>query len=224
MNLDGSCEDKEVGLVGLHIVQKTPTRPQWIWSSFEHVDNVPPAASGSPATPTFGFNDGTTGPMPARDPNVGFPPTNWDNPIIYNVTRSKPIHDSTKETNEKYRQALRGVWRNYQLVLTQWPLSPSGAPANSPVPPQQPGTPAFTFPGTNATSSFANTVLETWEQQRISTGCMACHNITLQGTPSTDFIWSVQTRALTPNAATLQLKTKQSSNLRKLMQVLQAAQ
>ena len=31
----GTCSRRTVGLVGLHIVQKTPTQPQWIWSSFE---------------------------------------------------------------------------------------------------------------------------------------------------------------------------------------------
>ena len=35
------CKMADVGLVGLHIVYKSPTRPQWIWSTFEHVDNVP---------------------------------------------------------------------------------------------------------------------------------------------------------------------------------------
>ena len=29
-----------VGLVGFHIAQKTETSPQWIWSTFEHVDNL----------------------------------------------------------------------------------------------------------------------------------------------------------------------------------------
>ncbi|HZY60551.1 MAG TPA: hypothetical protein VFE56_12365, partial [Candidatus Binataceae bacterium] len=38
----GKCSAATVGLVGLHIVQKTPTRPQWTWSTFEQVDNVPP--------------------------------------------------------------------------------------------------------------------------------------------------------------------------------------
>ena len=35
--ISGKCGDKpvRVGLVGLHIVQKTPSRPQWIWSTFE---------------------------------------------------------------------------------------------------------------------------------------------------------------------------------------------
>jgi hypothetical protein len=224
MNVDGSCVEKVVGLVGFHIVQKTPTRPQWIWSSFEHVDNVPPSPSGSPTLTSFAFSDGTASPMPSTDPNGGFPPANWEQPNVYNVQRLKPIHDSTIRTNEKYRSTMPGVWKNYQLVLTQWPLTPAGLPANGAVPANQPGSPGFTFPGTNATTSFANIVLETWDQKSVSTGCMACHNVANQGTPSSDFIWSVQTRALTPNTAMLSLKAKQSSNLRGMLQLLRSVQ
>jgi hypothetical protein len=39
---DGICRKEKVGLVGLHIVQRTLSRTQWIWTSFEQVDNVPP--------------------------------------------------------------------------------------------------------------------------------------------------------------------------------------
>src|SRR5262245_9799044 len=38
---DPPCMEKTLGLVGFHIVHKTAGRPQWIWTSFEHVDNVP---------------------------------------------------------------------------------------------------------------------------------------------------------------------------------------
>lgn len=47
--LDGSpkCLDVTVGLVGLHLVQRVASGngDRWIWSSFEHVDNVPLAAN-----------------------------------------------------------------------------------------------------------------------------------------------------------------------------------
>jgi len=44
---NGVCTNATVGLVGLHIIHKTVTQPQWIWTTFEQVDNVPPA---TPAT------------------------------------------------------------------------------------------------------------------------------------------------------------------------------
>ena len=42
-----------LGLVGLHIVHKTDSEPQWIWSTFEHVNNVPAAAD--PAGAHYNF-------------------------------------------------------------------------------------------------------------------------------------------------------------------------
>ncbi|MCA9809459.1 MAG: hypothetical protein KC473_03905, partial [Candidatus Dadabacteria bacterium] len=36
-----TCEVAEVGLVGFHIGVKTFWAPQWIWPTFEHIDNVP---------------------------------------------------------------------------------------------------------------------------------------------------------------------------------------
>ncbi len=39
----GACEPapRLMGLVGLHVAQKTQHAPQWIWSTFEQIDNVP---------------------------------------------------------------------------------------------------------------------------------------------------------------------------------------
>ncbi|MHC2585357.1 hypothetical protein [Bradyrhizobium diazoefficiens] len=53
------CVTQDIALVGLHIVAKTPNRPQWIWSSFEHVDNVPGITTEPkpPAGIPFSFND-----------------------------------------------------------------------------------------------------------------------------------------------------------------------
>ncbi|MFD0963121.1 hypothetical protein [Pseudofulvibacter geojedonensis] len=31
---------KDLGMIGFHISQKTPTGKQWVWSTFEHVDNL----------------------------------------------------------------------------------------------------------------------------------------------------------------------------------------
>ena len=47
--LDGvaRCLDVTVGLVGIHLVQRVASGngDRWIWSSFEHVDNVPLAVN-----------------------------------------------------------------------------------------------------------------------------------------------------------------------------------
>jgi hypothetical protein len=189
--VSGKCTPKTVGLVGLHIVQKTPSRPQWIWSSFEQIDNVPP----SPENGGFAFNDASGNPMPAVDPNGGFPPADWANPKIYNVARIKPIHASTAQTNAAYQQKIGGVWQFYRLILTQWPLQIN--PPN-PIPATQSGGPKSTFPGLSTDqSSFANTTLETWDQNKVTTSCMACHAATQT---ETDFVWALPIHAFPPVA------------------------
>jgi hypothetical protein len=200
----GQSVQTAVGLVGLHIVQKTPSRPQWIWATFEHVDNVPPAEPGAPGT--FAFNDGTGTAMPQDNPYTVSPlpiPT----PAPYNVTRIMPVHPSTAATNAAYRKALQGtIWANYQLVMTQWPLKRNM--------PNVPGTPANTFPGTGASTAFANTTMETFDQGAVKTGCMNCHNFTRT---DTDFVWSLEDHAFPPTLPAFLLQKESFRELRNLM-------
>ena len=35
------CTKSTIALIGLHIIHKTTSQPNWIWATFEHVDNVP---------------------------------------------------------------------------------------------------------------------------------------------------------------------------------------
>jgi hypothetical protein len=201
-----------VGLVGLHIVQKTQSRPQWIWSTFEQIDNVPPdnykpPTSPSPRTQTFTFNNGTSTPQPNSPPTASL----WSAairavPPPFNVQRLMPVNPSTSKTNRIWQDALQAkgaVWHFYQLTMTQWPV-PGNMPGN-------PGTPQFSFPGKDPTptSAYANTTLETWDQtnsrgQAIN-GCMNCHNQAgLTATDGTamnnDFVWSLEMNASTPSA------------------------
>lgn len=48
-----------LGLVGMHIVQKTERFPDSIWATFEHIDNAPdcPPAGSQAAAPPKGFSD-----------------------------------------------------------------------------------------------------------------------------------------------------------------------
>ena len=71
--LNGEKRSADMGLVGLHLVSRTPKRPQWIWSSFEHVDNVPNGAKPESGR-TYSFNygaspDGTVPGFPNADPD-----------------------------------------------------------------------------------------------------------------------------------------------------------
>jgi hypothetical protein len=192
----GRCEKKTVGLVGLHIVTKTPTHPQGIWSTFEHIDNVPAPQASRP----FTFNKGDGVPMPTSNPIAAFDPA--APPTPYNVERITKIHDmgnfSTARTNDRYRAMLaqqypNSPWQNYQLVMTQWPLKRNR--------PDLDGGPGNTFPGignspipgvpTDATA-FANTTMETFRQEHVAgNGCLGCHN----AAKSRDFVFSLSIRA-----------------------------
>jgi len=213
-----------MGLVGLHIVAKTPSRPQWIWSTFEQIDNVPVMTGATPTTNTvFNLNNANGTPMPVQAPYCvpgqpgnqngcpGNPPPPATMPADaskttpFNVTRVMPIGiapGTTPATNANYQALLakaapNSPWQYYQLVMTQWPT-----PGNSP---QNPGSPKFTIPGLNPTSSFANVTMETFDQKSIFSGCMNCHNSTAHpnggSTPGNDFLWSLAINAYAPPAA-----------------------
>lgn len=184
----GVCVERLLGLVGLHIVKRTPSRPQWVWSTFEHVDTVPDGGVGR----AWAYNDGSDRPMAETNPlELPTPQITPETLRNYNVIRVWPIHSNTAATNRRYRDALaaRGsIWQNYQLVMTQWPV-PGNTPAND-------GSPRNTFPGRNARTAFANTTMEPYEQADISSGCMACHH---RVRDTTDYIWSVTNHAFRPN-------------------------
>jgi hypothetical protein len=166
----GQCEDRELGLIGLHIVQKTPLRPQWVWSTFEHVDNVPAFGQTPSLGASFSLND-PKGPLnldPVDPPLQVTDATYLDpagHPVLppMQVIRQRPIAGATADTNARYQNALRGtVWANYMLVMTQWPTKttqPSGAP----------------FPTTGFGTAITNTTMETYFQS--STSCMGCHDL-----------------------------------------------
>jgi hypothetical protein len=186
----GKCGPVRMGLIGLHIAQKTASRPQWIWSSFEQVDLAPPMEPGGPGE--FLLHDGTDVSMPERNPLSLAPLAKF--PVRpFNVKRAAnaPIHEKTRATNGAYRKLLAGTaWGNYQLVVTQWPLRPGDQSVA--VSAGQAGDIFQTFPGEGATSAFANLSMETFNQARPAQGCMSCHNRARLGA---DFMWSVMMHA-----------------------------
>lgn len=220
-----SCSQTLVGLVGLHIVVKTPTRPQWIWATFEHVDNVPTPGGNRPGPFTFNRgSDQQPGVMPASVPEANkFNNATSVPPPPFNVQRKPqntidpPIHTSTQATNKTYQGLLNGtVWKNYQLVMTQWPTL-------NPPDPSKPGSPANTFPGTGPVSAYANTTMETWDQVPISKGCMACHTVANAFTKNTDFLWSLHVNAFRSGGPSpLSLRTGKPAKLPPDLEALKA--
>lgn len=163
-----ACSLEQVGLVGFHIAHKTESEPQWVWSTFEHVANVPTQGE-KPTLSAYNYFDPACSDCKINQP----PPRPWNPGNSFTqpsqIERVIPITDDAKKLNDSFHQALAAavpdsVWLNYELVSTQWPTN-----ATSPTDPT--GVPAPSF--------LANTTLETYiqgEVKQTSSSCMACHN------------------------------------------------
>ena len=190
-----NCSAATVGLVGLHIAHKTTAAAQWIWTTFEHADNVPTDADVkrgalkarynfyNPACKTCPVN--TAAPRPWIPTTAG-PPSQ--------VTRVDVLPDFAKTSaaarNAAAQALLRGVspqsvWQHYELISTQWPTN-TGQCAALPADPW--GTPAPTF--------LANTTLETYIQgatRNVSSSCVACHgNAAMTTGRASDFTYLLE--------------------------------
>jgi hypothetical protein len=199
------------GLVGFHIAQKTETSPQWIWSTFEHVDNV--AVDLLAKVKTFAGRETTLRPS-FNDPDCEWCPVNVaaapgaDGKRRTQVKRLTPIPPATQMLNANMRERLAGAGSKlqyYEMSGTQWPTDPA-APAQR----------GASFPGAVANMAggkpmpvyLVNSVMETFSQlgnvaakdypgamttsNRMVFGngsCMGCHS----GSPY-DFSW-IMTKA-----------------------------
>ena len=187
---DGSpetCEEQTLGLVGFHIAHKTQGSPQWVWSTFEQVSNVPTQGQTIPSGASYNYYQADCDDCnPVNEP----PPQPWnphDEPVTANQDKSQvqrviPITQATQTMNTEAQGLLTGtVWANYELISTQWPTNASGVGTpqtptaengwcTSLNPTDKSGAPAPTFLG--------NTTLETYIQGRVpqaSSSCINCH-------------------------------------------------
>lgn len=223
----GVCSPATVGLVGLHIVFKTQSRPQWIWSTFEHIDNVPEQVDPSGKTYTFNKGDGThmtddpepmyLFPRPPGAPKPDVPPK------PFQVERLQKISEDTLKANG-HSQAelgtLGSVWRYYKLVMTQWP--------DIPFEPKDDARDAGPLPSCSEPGSTAaiNTTMETFLQTKqcdprdsSKLTCMGCHNTAR----ATDFIWSIPINAKFPTDSR-PITTPRDEALKALQDILQGSQ
>src|ERR1700722_8084601 len=191
------CSKSDVALVGMHIVIRTKDRPQGLWSTFEHVDNVPPAGAGEAreldarqAGAPYSYFDASK-PSLGLWPTFGKPdtlPVSLDHPpkidpTPMQVMRRHPIHASTMAMNRAY-WALPGikgtVWEHYMLVASQWPSLPlpTGPQNDGGYFPGQPLTadaPRENYQSADAPKeNLVNTTIETYFQDAPSS-CMSCH-------------------------------------------------
>jgi hypothetical protein len=176
------CLDRTLGLIGFHAVHKTVGRPQWIWTSFEHVKNVPDrneVAANKLDGPYNFFSVKCKADCTAENAT---PPRPWDpDPALElsfrkddsfksQIVRETPLTDAAKNMNTIFHSLLptNSVWKNYMLISTQWP----SAFACTQLHLQRPGVPA---PQTDfvkqpdmtcspAPTYLANSTLETYSQ------------------------------------------------------------
>src|SRR5256886_10700411 len=173
-------------------MQKTKSRLQWIWTSFEHVDNVPEKkeVDTRKLKPSYNFynpkcNAATckvneTPPWPWKpEPALGL---KFHSPFKSQIVRVTPLTDDTKTMNSQFQGILKGtVWENYMLLSTQWPSDFRCAAKKSPESGPDPNTDLEKEPDMNcapAPTFLANSTLETYSQGNVplaSSSCMACH-------------------------------------------------
>lgn len=188
------CLPETLGLIGFHAVHKTASRPQWIWTSFEHVKNVPDRAEVTAKKFNGPYNLYSVNCKGACTENAT-PPRPWDpDPALElkfrhddsfksQIVRETPLTNAAKNMNTIFQSMLtNSVWKNYMLISTQWPSAFSctslhAKSSNTPDPktdfvkePDMTCSPAPTF--------LANSTLETYSQGDIplaSSSCIACH-------------------------------------------------
>ncbi len=180
------CDQKLVGLVGMHIAHKTESSPQWIWSTFEHVDNLNVDDSEkvkgrplyalfhdySPAGQTLAVN---VPPIP-RDVTTGKPSANGIRRT--QVSRPIPIPKAKQKLNQKEQQLLAQAGsplQYYELIDTQWPTAPYptykgetdkgyAAVQGSPFPDNLPEAITRKSTGSPAPVYLTNSIMETYLQ------------------------------------------------------------
>jgi hypothetical protein len=178
---DPPCGPVTVGLVGLHILQLTPsTSSTWFWATFEQVDNVDVLPGNLSGVPSFNPGPDTTCPPPydngyacngeictPSDPSGGTdcPPFAPEGGVLPNVCDADPARavnvsrvpemttpDDVESVNDEYRSRLPAPWRYYRLLNTIQPED--GGPAC--IPPQE--------GNTVNTSYLTNVTMETYTQ------------------------------------------------------------
>jgi hypothetical protein len=203
----------KVGLVGLHIAHKTASMPQWVWATFEQVDNAPDR--GDPGTGRMWsfFNPSCSNCQPNTQPTCpnqigsgGSPLCDWQPNIQHpgtstQVLRDIPVSDDVPGPliNQDVQQRLKkvsskSVWQFYQLVDAQWPLKPCGSIAGCQAGqvPVQCAFPDFSCAAAQPIPAMlSNTTMETYFQSKSSAKpqrgtCLGCHGA-LAGTQQGNF-------------------------------------
>lgn len=175
---DPDCYVATVGLIGLHIIQKSSD--QWTWATFEHVQNAPSideiARQDLQDVYRFWSPNCQVNCLPNKKPSDGQP---YDQPI--QVVRIKDIADqgswgdftdNVASLNAWMQDQIRAVNSNsvfqyYELVSVGWPTVDvkNDHPTTDPLPYQE-----------ITPKALANSVMETYYQQP-DVNCSDCHSV-----------------------------------------------
>jgi hypothetical protein len=181
-NGNSAAPIETLGLIGMHIAMRTRSSPQWIWATFEQIDNTRlDLGSGDakhplPNRPSLSnpdkpdalpfanlrpdFNAATTG---------GAPPSDWDEsrPIPpVEVLRLVPPPQGTQKINnlaQTFLGSKNSILRYYELNGTQWPRHPK-APAIPGGQGSAPDSISRKMPGQMAPVYLTNATMETYFQ------------------------------------------------------------
>jgi hypothetical protein len=184
-----------LALAGMHVVGTVQGHPEFIWATFEQVDNAPMCS----ATPTGATNDSTGNPWSLYPANlacatgqcnrVNTPASFKPTPVCRvlangDTTTTSPNVLNIQSLNASVQSQLAGtsILRFYRLIGGQW-TSPGGLPANVDSASGQPVAP----PTGNVHGSLllANTTMESFHQgipqgagqaPKGALACFTCHN------------------------------------------------
>ncbi len=154
---DSEFATRDLALVGLHMVFKTATYEEWIWATFEHLDNVP---SDSDDEALFFDHD-------CKNPKHCEANTYVDEPaaaamvnVPAQLTRLFQNENVTRTLNQEMGAWLTkqgSLWKYYRLIDTQF-VAVTGPRA-----------------GTSEPKSLRNPVIEPFGKQGQSASCIDCH-------------------------------------------------
>lgn len=113
----------DAGLVGMHISMRTRSSPEWVWATFEQVDNLTPHTGGDGKQYKASFNNGDPNAQPINtlpprnaviDPNTGYPipappgttPTTWIESLTKTPVQVVRIHVPSQPGLNEYDAAL----------------------------------------------------------------------------------------------------------------------
>jgi hypothetical protein len=198
---DGTQQQQTVGLVGLHILHKVPGAQQWVWATFEQIDNDPDDANdgASYSAPTLPSNanqqprpgytyfnpsctpqtDQVFGCVHNEEPGAACSSQSQPSAGCFSysapmqITRLVPV-DEIANSVTGYTWSLlpaKSVFNYYRLIDVQWPSKSIYTPPGS-----RPPLLAGDITPAPSTKIVSNTTMETYFQSQNS--CTSCHSNT----------------------------------------------